>query len=68
MNLLSKKIEQLTGWQLAPARGILESRYFINALKFKVMPVCVFIRHKSDPFYSPEPDYIHEAMGHGLHL
>jgi len=53
---------------MAPADGILDHRYFINSLAFRVLHSTMYLRHHSNPNYSPEPDLIHEAIGHGLHL
>jgi phenylalanine-4-hydroxylase len=44
--------------------GLLSSREFLNGLAFKVFHACQFIRHHESPFYSPEPDMIHEFIGH----
>mmetsp|Transcript_47525 Transcript_47525/g.34800 ORF Transcript_47525/g.34800 Transcript_47525/m.34800 type:complete len:290 (-) Transcript_47525:57-926(-) len=66
--VMSQFINSKTGWRMAPALGILDHRYFINALAFRVLHSTMYLRHHSNPNYSPEPDYIHEAIGHGLHL
>ncbi|HMJ34766.1 MAG TPA: phenylalanine 4-monooxygenase [Baekduia sp.] len=55
----------LTGFEYHPAPGLVELREFYGSLGDDVFHSTQYVRHPSEPLYTPEPDIIHEVIGHG---
>jgi phenylalanine-4-hydroxylase len=49
---------------LVPAEGPLAYRTFYGYIARRGFPVTQFIRHGSHPEFTPEPDMIHDCLGH----
>jgi phenylalanine-4-hydroxylase len=58
-------LEGLTGFGYVPAAGIVAIREFYGSLADREFHSTQYIRHPSAPLYTPEPDLIHEVIGHG---
>jgi phenylalanine-4-hydroxylase len=61
---MNRRLNELTGFRLAPIEGLVETRGFLSWLSYRVMLCTQYIRHHSHPAYTPEPDIVHEAIGH----
>jgi len=65
---VSAKMNRLGGFSFAPACGLALPRDFLMSLGSRVMLATQYIRHYSKPDYTPEPDVVHELVGHGAML
>jgi phenylalanine-4-hydroxylase len=61
---LSERLERETRIHLVPAEGPLAYRTFYSYIAARGFPVTQFIRHGSHPEFTPEPDMIHDCLGH----
>jgi phenylalanine-4-hydroxylase len=66
LSKISKFLKEKTGFIYRPVAGMLSQREFLNGLAYKVFHSTQYIRHRQDPLYTPEPDIIHEVMGHSI--
>jgi phenylalanine-4-hydroxylase len=61
---LSEHLEQANGMHLVPAEGPIPYRTFYSYIAERGFPCTQFIRHGSKPEFTPEPDMIHDCLGH----
>ncbi|MEU4577020.1 phenylalanine 4-monooxygenase [Nonomuraea sp. NPDC023979] len=61
---VSELLEPLTGFRYLPAAGLVPLRDFYGVLADGYFHSTQYIRHHSVPFYTPEPDVVHEVIGH----
>jgi phenylalanine-4-hydroxylase len=64
LRLLGERVQRETNMHLVPAEGALPYRTFYEYIADRGFPVTQFIRHGSHPEFTPEPDMIHDCLGH----
>ncbi len=62
---VSAHLTPLTGFQYHPAAGLVAFDQFYGSLADGVFHSTQYVRHHARPLYTPEPDLIHEVIGHG---
>lgn len=61
---VSERLHGLEGFRLWPVEGLVLPRIFLKHLERRIMLSTQYIRHPSRPLFTPEPDIIHELLGH----
>lgn len=61
---VDEAVRSLTGFRIQPVPGLVPARQFYGALGRRTFLSTQYVRHHSVPFYTPEPDIIHEIIGH----
>jgi phenylalanine-4-hydroxylase len=62
---VTSRLRTLTGFVFRPVPGLVPARTFYERLGDGVFSSTQYLRHESVPLYTPEPDLIHEVIGHG---
>lgn len=65
---VSELTEAATGFRLVPVAGLATPRAFLEALGEGLFPCTQYLRHHARPLYTPEPDVVHELVGHAASL
>lgn len=65
---VSALLEPVTGFRYEPVPGLVSPWNFYGALGDGWFMSTQYIRHHSLPYYTPEPDVIHEVIGHANQL
>ena len=65
---VSAALAPLTGFTYMPAAGLVPLRDFYGSLADRRFWSTQYIRHHSVPLYTPEPDVVHEVIGHAITL
>ncbi len=61
---LDQKLRATSDFRLAPIEGLVDTRAFMSWLGKRTMLCTQYLRHHSRPDYTPEPDIVHEIIGH----
>jgi phenylalanine-4-hydroxylase len=65
---VNARVQKISGFRLEPVAGLVEPRVFLENLANGVFLCTQYIRHYSAPYYTPEPDVVHEIAGHAVTL
>jgi len=65
---VDERVHALTNFHIQPVPGLVPTRVFYGSLADRTFNSTQYIRHHSVPFYTPEPDIIHEIIGHANSL
>ncbi|WP_114561570.1 phenylalanine 4-monooxygenase [Desertihabitans aurantiacus] len=65
---VTARLQPLTGFRYVSAPGLVELREFYGSLADAEFHSTQYLRHPSMPLYTPEPDIIHEVVGHANQL
>ena len=61
---VTARLEPLTGFGYHPAAGLVAFEEFYGSLAGGIFHSTQYVRHHARPLYTPEPDLIHEVIGH----
>lgn len=61
---LNAALRKATGFTLRPVAGLVGDRTFLGYLGRDMFLATQYMRHPSRPLYTPEPDVVHELIGH----
>lgn len=64
----NERIAKSTGFRLEPVAGLASPSQFMGRLADSAFLATQYVRHHSAPLYTPEPDVLHELIGHAALL
>lgn len=64
LSALNPNLTASSGFRMEPVGGLVTPRMFLRYLGQRVFLSTQYIRHHSRPLYTPEPDVVHELVGH----
>jgi phenylalanine-4-hydroxylase len=65
---VTQRLQRLTSFAVSPVPGLVPTRTFYGSLADRCFLSTQYVRHHSVPLYTPEPDIIHEIIGHANFL
>src|SRR5689334_21721818 len=64
LTAVNATIQPLLGFRMTPVAGLVAAKSFLSQLGRDVFLSTQYMRHHSRPLYTPEPDVVHELVGH----
>jgi phenylalanine-4-hydroxylase len=61
---VNARLHEIEGFTLAPVAGLVMPATFLEQLFHRRFLATQYMRHHSKPLYTPEPDVVHEYVGH----
>lgn len=61
---INRRITPTYGFRMHPVAGLVTAKAFLTQLASGVFLSTQYMRHHSVPLYTPEPDVVHELIGH----
>lgn len=68
LSAVNRRLKAETGFAMTPVAGLVTPRTFLEYLGKDVFLATQYMRHFSRPLYTPEPDVVHELVGHAATL
>lgn len=65
---VNQTLRAAAGFTMAPVAGLIQGGTFLRHLGRDIFLATQYVRHHSRPLYTPEPDVIHELIGHAMTL
>jgi phenylalanine-4-hydroxylase len=65
---VSEKLAPISGFEFRAVGGLVPIDEFFGGLSDKKFMSTQYLRHPANPFYTDEPDIVHEVIGHGTLL
>ena len=61
---VNRSLQATSGFRMVPVMGFVSSRAFLRHLGEGMFLSTQYVRYPTTPLFSPEPDVIHELLGH----
>lgn len=61
---VNEELKRSPGLEMLPVAGLISARGFLSCLGRGIFLSTQYMRHHSMPLYTPEPDVVHELVGH----
>lgn len=65
---VTRRLQPRSGFQFRAVPGLVPVIDFFGSLAAGIFLSTQYVRHQASPLYTPEPDIIHEVLGHGTCL